>query len=298
VLREFFSSSPADRRLLPEGRFSGPMPWVIAIMMFLTILATASGLAINNAAQGMSADLAGKLTIQLIEANPVTRDAQTRAILAEMQKLAAVRGAKLVSEAEMQELLDPWLGADGLDPDLPLPAMIDVDLVRHGKSDIAAVSDAVRAVAPRARVNENVDWLAPLAGLFDALKWLAAALVLLMTMATAATVVLAARASLNTHRETIDVMHLLGATDVQVARLFQRRIALDALLGGAVGLALAIVVMIAISGRIDALGSGLIGSGQLLWWHWLLLVLLPAIGAILATLAARLTVVRALRQML
>ena len=56
--------------------------------------------------------------------------------------------------------------------------------------------------------------------------------------------------------------------------------------------------MIAISGRVDALGSGLIGSGQLLWWHWLLLALLPVIGAILATLAARLTVVRALRQML
>ncbi|TVV69603.1 cell division protein, partial [Sphingomonas solaris] len=30
---------PAERRLLPESRLSGPMPWVIAIMMFLTVLA-------------------------------------------------------------------------------------------------------------------------------------------------------------------------------------------------------------------------------------------------------------------
>ena len=56
-----------------------------------------------------------------------------------------------------------------------------------------------------------------------------------MVGATAATVVLAARAALDTHRGTIEMLHLMGATDVQVARLFQRRIALDALFGGLVG---------------------------------------------------------------
>ena len=34
----------AARGLLPEGRVAGPMPWVIAIMMFLTLLAAAAGL--------------------------------------------------------------------------------------------------------------------------------------------------------------------------------------------------------------------------------------------------------------
>ena len=51
-------------------------------------------------------------------------------------------------------------------------------------------------------------------------------------VATGAVVLLAARAGLETHRETISVMHMLGSTDVQVARLFQRRIALDAAIGG------------------------------------------------------------------
>ena len=39
----------ADRRLLPEGRLAGPMPWVIAIMMFLTVLAAAAGLRLASA---------------------------------------------------------------------------------------------------------------------------------------------------------------------------------------------------------------------------------------------------------
>ena len=43
----------ADRRLLPEGRLAGPMPWVIAIMMFLTVLAAAAGLGLRNAARSL-----------------------------------------------------------------------------------------------------------------------------------------------------------------------------------------------------------------------------------------------------
>ena len=48
-----------------------------------------------------------------------------------------------------------------------------------------------------------------------------------MAAATTAVVLLAARAGLETHRDTIAILHMLGSTDVQVARLFQRRIALD-----------------------------------------------------------------------
>ena len=34
----FLKAPPHEARLLPEGRMAGPMPWVIAIIMFLTIL--------------------------------------------------------------------------------------------------------------------------------------------------------------------------------------------------------------------------------------------------------------------
>ena len=56
-----------------------------------------------------------------------------------------------------------------------------------------------------------------------------------MLVATMAVVMLAARAGLEAHRGTIEVIHMLGATDRQVARLFQRRIALDAGIGAAAG---------------------------------------------------------------
>lgn len=293
-----FRSNPADRRLLLEGRLAGPMPWVIAIMMFLTVLAAGAGLALGSAARALSADLAGRLTIQLPEANPVLRETGKQAIIAELGRLGVIEKIEPVSERQLAALLEPWLGAEGHDADLPIPALIDVELRRATPGDVAEVRKAVRAVAPAARVDEHARWLAPLASLLQSLKWLAAALVLLMAAATATTVVLAARGALNTHRPVTEVMHLLGATDRQVAGLFQRRIALDALFGGLAGLAGALAVMALVGNRMNAIGSDLLGSTGLGWADWAIILCLPLFGALLATLAARLTILFALRNTL
>jgi cell division transport system permease protein len=119
-----------------------------------------------------------------------------------------------------------------------------------------------------------------------------------MVGATAATVVLAARAALDTHRSTIEVLHLMGATDVQVARLFQRRIALDALFGSLIGLVLAVAVLFLIGSRVTALGSELLGSAELPPEAWAVLAALPVAGVLLAMLVARLTILRALGRLL
>ncbi|HEX8579745.1 MAG TPA: FtsX-like permease family protein, partial [Allosphingosinicella sp.] len=176
--------------------------------------------------------------------------------------------------------------------------MIDIELSPAAYARMDSLRAAVTAAAPAARLDDNAQWLAPLAGLIGALRWLAGGLVLLMVAATAATVVLAARASLDTHRSTIEVLHLMGATDIQVARLFQRRIAFDALFGGFVGLAAAAGVLLLIGARIGALGSDLLGSAGLPPLSWALLVALPVFGVLLAMVVARATILRALGRML
>lgn len=288
----------ADRRLLPEGRLAGPMPWVIAIMMFLTVLAAAAGLGLGGAARSLGADLGNRATVQIVEANPDRREVQARRAVALLENQAGVARVRRVSDRDMAALLEPWLGSGGLDSDVPVPAMIDVELSQATPPSLDGLRAALVQAAPAARLDDNGQWLAPLGRLMNALKWLAIALVLLMIGATAATVVLAARAALDTHRSTIEVLHLMGATDVQVARLFQRRIALDALFGGGVGLAAAALVLFAIGSRVAALGSDLLGSAELPALGWLLLVALPVFGVVLAMLVARGAILRALGRML
>jgi cell division transport system permease protein len=286
----------AERGLLPEGRMAGPMPWVIAIMMFLTVLAASAGLALGGAASRLRDEIGDRVTIQIVEANPQARSSQTAAAAAAARSLESVRSVRVVPDAEIQALLAPWIGAGGLESDLPIPALIDVDL-RHG-SPIAQLRRVVTAAAPAARIDGDAQWLAPLARLIAALKWLAIGLVLLMVGATAATVVLAARAALDTHRGTIEILHLMGATDVQVARLFQRRIALDALFGGLIGFILAGLVLILVGERVAAVGSELLASAAIPTGAWAVLVVLPLFGVGLAMLVARLTILRALGRLL
>ena len=93
-------------------------------------------------------------------------------------------------------------------------------------------------------------------------------------------------------------MHLLGATDVQIARLFQRRIGLDALFGGMIGTGAGLFVLWLIGRRLGGLGSDLLGTATLPAMSWLLLCLLPLVGMVLAMIAARTTALSALRRIL
>ncbi len=288
-------TSSAGRRLLPEGWLAGPMPWVIAIMMFLMVLAAGAGLALDSAARNLDTSLAGQLTIQVVDANIARRDDAARQIVADLMRMPDISRVERISDAAITELLRPWLGAGLAENDLPVPAVIDVGFVPGSVGAPARVRDAVAHVTPFARIDEHAQWLRPLAGLIGSLRWLAGILVLLMAAAAAFTVVLAARAALNTHQATIEVMHHLGSTDAQIARLFQRRIALDALFGGLVGLLLASLVIFGVGDRIARVGSDLIGSVGLPPYAWALLAALPVAGTLLSMIAARLTIMLALR---
>lgn len=293
------AAAAARHRLLPEGRVAGPMPWVIAIMMFLTVLAAASGLGLAAAVQSVDADLAGRATIQIVEANADRREELSGAAARLLRKSPDVRAVRPVDPATLADQIRPWLGQDAADGDLPIPALIDVELTPGATAaKVQRLNRALAALSPRIRVEPHAAFLRPLGSLLTALGSLAAGIVLLMALATAAIVVLAARAAHDSHRGTIDVLHLMGATDVQIARLFQRRIGLDALFGGLLGFVTALLVIILLGTRLAATGSDLLAAISLPWTSWLILVLLPIGGVLLSTLAARWTVLRSLGRLL
>ena len=242
--------------------------------------------------------MAGRVTIQIVEANAQKRAAQTAAVEKELARLAGVQSFRRVPDAEVSALLQPWFGAEALDEDLPVPTLVDATIDSAAPGAFATMRSSVMAVAPSARVEAHAQWLGPLTRLLGSLTFLAWMLVVLMGGATLSIVVLAARSALNTHRETIEVMHLLGATDAQIAQLFQRRIALDALFGAGIGLATALITMLLLRGRLAAVGSELLGSVGIGWAGWLFLLIMPALSAGLATIAARTTILSALRRIL
>ena len=276
------------------------MPWVIAIMVALTVIAAAAGLAFSNTARSASDALSGGVTVQVVDANPAERDRQAQAVLRALRDTPGVIEATLVSQDEIDRLIEPWLGtsANG-DAGIPVPALVDAQLRDAVTGEaLGALRRLLRQVAPAARVDAQSSWLKPVFSAVDTLRWLSLALVGLLGIALGAAVLLAVRNALGSNRDTIEIVHFLGGTDAQIARIFQRAIGYDAAIGGTVGLALGLVVVLLLGQQFAALGAGLVNSGALGWTDWLLLGLIPVGGVILAMFTARQTVVRALRRML
>lgn len=294
------AGSWGDPGLLPDLRPGSPMPWVLAIVIALTVIAAASGLALRNAAAAAHADLAGAVTVQIVSAAPDARNRQADAALALLQHTPGVALARRVAQDQLNALLEPWLGTrpgDRID-DLPIPALIDLRL--DGAVDparLAALRSNLARVAPAARVDAQSAWLTPVFHALATLQWLAAGLIALLTLATIAAVVLAARTAMSNQRETIAIVHLLGGTDAQIARVFQRAAAFEAAAGGLIGLVAGVTGVVVLSRQFAALGSGM-GAGAVLGLtDWLVIALIPLLGVALSVATARLAVLSALRQM-
>ena len=287
--------------LLPRTRFVGPMPWVIAIMIALTLMAGAAGLALRNLGDNARAEIAGGLTVQIVEGAPEERERQTRAALALLTGAEGVASVRRVPDAELAELLAPWLDEQGWaeEDGIAIPALIDVRL--HGAATdgrVAGLRSALARAAPSARLDAQSRWLAPVFDAVGSLQLLALGLIALLSFTTIAAVWLASRSVLSANRETIEIVHLLGGTDRQIAMVFQRSVAIDAALGGLAGLVLGMSATVFLGHRFAGLGSGMVAGGAFRPLDWALLVAIPLGGVVLATLTARITVLGALRRML
>lgn len=275
---------------------AGPTPWVIAVMTCLAMLGLAAALALAPAAASLSGQIAGRATIQIVEPDVTARRASVAAVRAALRDASYVTNLRTVPESELTSMASQWLGDGISETGLPLPALIDVDLV--GGDDVAGLARlraSLARIVPAARVIAHADWLGPVAGLMRLVGWIAAGIALLLIAAAAAVAMLAARASLAAQRPTIDVLHLVGATDVQIARLFQRRTARDTIIGASVGALVALLLSAAIVWQLQGVGSALAGGGS--WASLLWLLVVPPLIVGIAVLTARLAVLRALGRM-
>ena len=290
---------PRTDALLPQARLAGPMPWVIAIMVTLTVIAVAGGLALSNIVQQARSDLAGGLTVQIVNADPVGRAREAEAARRTLVTDPAVRSVRAIPQAVIEALLEPWLGDHGGDQGVPVPAMIDVRLNRDASPEqLAHLRASLAPTAPSARIDAQSSWLRPVFSAIVSLRLAALLLVILLAASGAAAVVLAVRSALGANRDTIEIVHLLGGNDRQIARLFQRSVGVDALLGGLAGLALGSGAVLLLGRRFGELQSGLVSGGGLSLSDWIVIASVPLIGLALALMTARVTVLRGLGRVL
>lgn len=279
------------------------MPWVIAILIGLVVVAAAGGLALGNLADNARADLSGAATIQIVEADPELRDDLARRAAETIGQQRYVTSVRIVPQAELAQLLEPWLGANAGDGAVPIPALIDVEL--RGPADErriealrSTIAEALGDAAPAARVDAQSQWLEPVYDALAALQYLALALIALVATATAAAVWLASRSAFANHRETVEIIHLLGGTDAQVIRVFQKAVLRDAAIGAIFGLLIGVGAVWVLALQFGSLDGGMVSHGGLGIADWLAIAAIPVAAIVLALITARITIGFALRSLL
>ena len=233
------------------------------------------------------------------QAGGVTREAAVAGLLGS--------AARLLSQAEVEARLRPWLGEDAGRLGAGLPAVFVLQAALP-----AGTEARLDQAAPGTLLSRGATWQVYLFGLARSLVacfWLVLAVV---GSVAAAVVAIATRAGLAARRDTAEIVHGMGATDGMLAGRLAGRVGLLALAGGAAGALAAVPLLLALA-RLTApfhpglAKGGLAGlSGQatpLGTWAslpprlWLLLAALPLVASAIGWTTAQASVRTWLRRL-
>ncbi len=234
------SSKAKSAPLLPpdSGR-DRPLLAVAAILVFLASLAGIGAAGAWQAAEGWTAQLTDQITVQILPGQNRDADEDARAAAEEIARLPGVLSAEARGRAQSEALLEPWLGEGVLPDDLPVPRLVAVTL----DSDTPLAPGAVEALLSDAPYDVVVDdhdrWERAVRRAAAAVRYFGLAVVGLLTLAAAAVVAFAARASLAARWDVAEALHLVGAPDSYVTRLFQGRFFMLGVKAGLIGAVLA-----------------------------------------------------------
>lgn len=289
------SLAPA-RDLLPRGRGGAALGVVVAGMTYLACLALGGAMLTSDASRAWTRDLDQALTIQVVPRGGADVEAETQAVAGVLDAQPAIESYEVLPQSASAALLEPWLGGAGMLEGLPVPRLIHVRLLEGETIDLDLLAASLEAAAPNATLDTHARWRDELAGAATAVELAGLGILALVAATTAAIVVFATRAALAANRETVEVLHLIGAQDAFIAREVQRHFLTTGLKAGFTGWAAAALTFL-VFGLMAGGGAGevsLLPQLQLPWHHYVTLLAIPVTVTALTAIAARMTVMRAL----
>ncbi|MCB1839584.1 MAG: FtsX-like permease family protein [Rhodospirillales bacterium] len=303
LLRTVLGSKGYD---LPFGSDAdrGYLLLLVGLMSFLAVLACAGTLSLHAMTQRWSSGLENKITIEIkaedrdgTMLSPETIRLETEKITEMLQKNPAVKSFEALQEKEIKKLVSPWLGEDFSLEDIPLPGLIAVELNVSSPEALEKLTGSIKKLSPTARVDTHREWLQDILRFTGTLQWIALFVALIVTLTTVTAISSGVKSRMAVHKDQVEILHLIGASDKYIARQFQWHAIIIALLGSilgtAAGLGMATFILL-LSGQS---GTSLIPQISLDSTSMLIFIFLPVIASIISGVTARFTVLRTLSLM-
>lgn len=273
---------------LPEtDARDGSLIFVVATLCFLACLTALTVLATDRAARGWSDQLTGQATVIVRAKGSETPDSAAARAAEALSGLPGVGEVRALEKEKAEALIAPWLGDTADLDDLPVPRLVAVDLDPKAPATPQSLDKALKAQGLDAVVDDHSIWLKDIQRAAGIARWVGVGVFVLIASAAGAVVAFATRAGLTARHEVVEVLHLAGAEDTFIARLFQMRFARMAALAGLFG-ASGAAIMGAIL-RLMGGGQGLTPVLPIVWTDLLAVLPCPVAAGLVAAVAARLT---------
>jgi cell division transport system permease protein len=281
------------------------LPWIVALMTYIAAMTLLAALVLGSLAWRWTDDVSGAVTVLLPPSTDQAVGSNEGRILGVRDVLATLPGVTAVEvlpAAEVARRLQPWLGAGASVEDLPLPRLVVLRVSPDRRPDVAQIRNRVEPIAPGAVVDDHGVWRAEIVRLATRMMTGAGLAVLLIAATAAVLVIFAVRSGLAIHRDTIEVLHLIGAHDDYIARQFQNHTTKLVFQGGLVALFVLGLSEVFLLQAVLGLDPSLMPRFQVGVLQWLAIALGPGVVVFVGMLAianvtARLTVRRALARM-
>lgn len=302
-------SGRQSRRLgpiVPSSSVSGrTLLIVIAIMTYLASLTLGAVDLTLGAAAGWERDVVRETTVQIRPAEGRDLDVEAATVERLARATRGVAEVRAYSKEETARLLEPWLGSGLALDDLPIPRLVVLKLSAEEAFDGEGLKQALAQEAPGASLDDHRRFLDRLVAMARAVVWLGLAVLVLMLIATALSVVFATRGAMASNRDIVQVLHFVGARDSYIAAQFQSRFLRLGLKGAAGGAAAAIATFLVAemtasqgvgSATVDQMDA-LFGSFEIGLSAYVSVAVLALVVAGLTAATSRLTVYKTLRAM-
>ncbi|WP_436643769.1 cell division protein FtsX [Microbaculum sp. FT89] len=285
--------------IVPASGVSGrALFFVLAIMSFLACITVGTVTVIASAAADWRSDISGEITVQIRPLDGVDTLAAIDKALAVILETDGIESARALSEQELRDLLEPWLGA-GVDlEELPVPRLIVVEIDRAAPPDFVELRQRLTGAVPAASLDDHQLWQGRLAVMANTLAVSGAAILVLVLVATVLSVVFATRGAMATNRDIVEVLHLVGAKEAFIAHEFERhflRLGFRGGLAGGIAATIAFGAVRWISAQFTATPAGdqfdaLFGGISIGWAAFVGIALTVLLVAALTAMSSRLTV--------
>jgi cell division transport system permease protein len=265
--------------------------FVAGVLCFFACLAVIGALAAGRAAGGWTDQLKDSATVLIRPVGDESADTAAGRAAATLGGVKGVAEARVLEKEKAEKLVEPWLGPAAQASDLPLPRMVTVQFeTRPPHPTAAQLAAALKAAGVDGVVDDHSRWIGDIVRAGALARGAAIAAAILIVLSAAAVIAFATRAGLAARHEIVEVLHLAGAEDRAIIRLFQDRLAELAAFAGLLGGGAA--ALVAALARLMGGADGLTPVLPIAWSDLLTALACPLIAAAVAAVAARITAAR------